>query len=468
MKRKSVFLSLGSHCSRRDFFGAGIGRFYGTLLAPSLITHLMLQQRARAEGLADQGQDSDDGLMPFLVFDMRGGAAFPGNFLVGKEGGPEDFLNSYDELGWDPRAGGALDKRFGLPMAANASKILEGIVEAASPAAQAGLRMGSLCNFSVSDTSSNPLSALTLVSKAGYRGVHLANGLGTGISDSGGYSKSALEDSLFKPLQLKSVNDVGASLGYGPVFRDFSDAKLKAMGRAIRDMSWEQSARFDSLKQGAQLAALADAGYDKNMQNGSRVSGIDPRMSDVFRELYDINAGTDEKSNSALSASVVMNVLNRSTGPGALMLDDCDYHDGNSTKGDRQDKEMGLQIGRAVEASYRLKKPLFFQLITDGGIYADKGTRNWRGDANTKSMTVIGHYHPTRTPSLRRVQLGSYLDGQSVNPDTFVGSESALGKIAYVVLANYLFACGKLGSFEAMLPRGLIEPKQFDDLLLFG
>ncbi len=127
---------------------------------------------------------------------------------------------------------------------------------------------------------------------------------------------------------------------------------------------------------------------------------------------------------------------------------------------------MGQQIGRAVEAAHRLKKPLFFQLITDGGVYANPGTRDWQGDAATKSLTVIGFYDPKEPPRQRKQQVGSYVDGQAVDQTTTIGGEPA--KVAYAVLANYLSACGQLSRFNDVAPRRVFSVEQMDEILIFG
>src|SRR4051812_32729928 len=81
--------------TRRDFLKYGIIPFAGTVLVPSALTQLLMASRARAdECLAAGGGEA----IPFMVFDMAGGAALPGNFLVGKTGGPEDMIDSYETL----------------------------------------------------------------------------------------------------------------------------------------------------------------------------------------------------------------------------------------------------------------------------------------------------------------------------------------------------------------------------------
>src|SRR3954464_12288592 len=116
-KKKSPIIIPEGHrlpTTRRDFLKYGIIPFAGTVLVPSVVTQLLYASRARAdEGCQDAGGGE---AIPFLVFDMAGGGALPGNFLVGKTGGPKDFLDKYETLGWNPRGGSdPLDESFGVP-----------------------------------------------------------------------------------------------------------------------------------------------------------------------------------------------------------------------------------------------------------------------------------------------------------------------------------------------------------------
>src|SRR5690349_4489803 len=120
--RKDTHANHPAPVTRRDFLAKG------TIASSAMV----FMPKAFADALTFDTCDQSGSVkaMPFLVFDMAGGAALPGNFLVGKEGGPEDLLASYDQLGWNPKAAGAYDKRFGLPMpAGQLSGIFRGITE---------------------------------------------------------------------------------------------------------------------------------------------------------------------------------------------------------------------------------------------------------------------------------------------------------------------------------------------------
>ena len=437
--------------TRRDFLKYGIIPFAGYVMAPSFLTQILLQKSAQAATTC--GAAGGSGYMPFLVIDLAGGAGLPGNFLVGKSGGPKDLLRNYETLGWDPRASGSLDESFGLPMAANnVSKILAGIKQAASAQTLAKLRMGSFCHFSQDDSNTNRTSALTLVSRAGLKGKFLENGIGSRNSLSGGNSEEPLREAMLKPVFIQNILDVQNSISHGPAFENISDRDIQLLSRSIYDMSAEQLRKFESLPEAQKLAQITECGYRPTLNYGKIISGLNPQKDQNATQVYQLSNNTTDEN--AVFSSIAYNVLQGNTGPGSITLGDFDYHDRGLDFTDQKDLQAGLQIGRAVELASRLGKPLFFQIITDGGVSSAPGTRNWNSDSNQRSMTVIGYFNPKGAPEQRRVQVGAYLDGGTLNSDVMIGGrtlfadESAPANVANMVLANYLSASGKLGEFE--------------------
>src|SRR4051812_27739114 len=119
-----------------------------TIYRKILASTLMLGMCGIAN-IAKADEETSGKHVPFLVFDLAGGAGLPANFLVGKKAGPYDLLSSYNQLGWSPRKSGAVDNRFGLPMAnKDISKVLAGMLSVMSENAQANLRMASILNIS--------------------------------------------------------------------------------------------------------------------------------------------------------------------------------------------------------------------------------------------------------------------------------------------------------------------------------
>jgi hypothetical protein len=179
---------------------------------------------------------------------MSGGGALPGNFLVGKKGGPEDLLSSYDLMGWDPKTVG-YDKRFGIPMAANnVSKIFQGMTTTMSAEAQANLRMGSYCHLGQDDSSINTNSAIIEVSKAGLKGTAILNGMGLVNSISGGNSSVPDKQALFKPFVVSNVNDVIGSTGYEYLTGAMPRTALEGLAKANVELQREQIKKYEGEK----------------------------------------------------------------------------------------------------------------------------------------------------------------------------------------------------------------------------
>jgi hypothetical protein len=451
--------------TRREFLASGAIGFSATMFAPTLFSSLFATREALASGCPDSG-GPDPRMVPYLVFDLAGGASLSGNFLVGKQGGPEDLLRSYSTLGWNPRDQGALDKTFGLPMSARMSQMLVGMKQTMSAQAQAVLRMGSICTISADDTSRNPSSAVTLVSKSGYQGSLMPGGLGTTSNNSGGNSDVAMTDLTLKPLFVSSLNDVLGSISYGPAFAKFNTKQLTALGKATLKLSQEQAKKIAQMPMGQQLSTLTECGLQKNLGYASGVTGVDPRQDQVFQSVYGINANTGVGDANAIFAAIVMNCLKGNSGPGVITLGGYDYHDGTQTTGDQKDLEAGQQIGRAVEASFRMGKPLFFHILSDGSVGSKENTRIWTTESQERSLGIMGYMNPRGAPRQRKLQVGHYTDGQGVERDTLIGTEPA--KSAYAVFANYLNVCGRLSEFETWAPRGLFTPEQLDSLMIYG
>lgn len=433
MKKKMDYYANHSRpATRREFLSMGLTSFAAIAAVPSPWTFVRsLVQESECGG-------STKKFIPFLVFDCAGGAALPANFLVGGMGGPKDLLKTYDQLGWNPVVTG-IDESFGLPMAKGVSKILAGLVESSSQNARDNLRMGSFCHRAQSDSSENLLSAAGLVAKLGYRGEHLSQSLGIMNSVSGGNSQMGLAPETFRALYLPHIDTLVNAVGVSSqsALSALSKNQLKqlfATGSKISSLQLESSG--DSAT-GALLSKLTTCSYE---ENGKKAGGlaVDPRLDPVFQAVYQINQESQGNTESVIAAGVVRSVLKGISGPGVITIGDCDYHDGTQTKGDSRDRVIGIHIGRALQAAYELKRPFFFQLITDGGCSNTPGTRLWVSDANEKCMSVIGYFNPTGPAKQRQLQIGHYTEGQGAEPTAVGGMGSNPLKAAACAFANYL------------------------------
>jgi hypothetical protein len=445
--------------SRRDLLAHGFYAAAATMLVPSIWT------KAQA---ADCGGGASTNNLPFLTFDMAGGAALAGNVLVGKTGGAKDLLRAYDILGWDPRAAGSLDERFGLPMSKANSKLLAGMIGAMSPEAQARLRLGSVCHFSQLDTSNNKMNIAGLVSAAGAVGATVSKGFSLKPTASGGNSDVVTAFPTLTPISAKSVDDIVGAARFGGVpLSGLTPAQRAELATRARDASVLQSQALKAGRGADLLRDLAACVYEKNQQyaNGGE-NALDPRTDAIAQAVFGITAATATTSMDAVAAGIIVNAIQAKSGPGVWTLGDCDYHTGSQTKGDTQDGTMGTMIGRAVEYAHRAGKPLFFQLITDGSCSANRGTRNWSQDTN-EGVMLFGYYSPQGAPQYVRdgvVQLGAFTDGQTVDRTTIVGAAARTAALS--VFANYCNVANKMAAFEQLAPNSF-SAADLRSLLLF-
>lgn len=447
--------------TRRDFLAQGLIAFSATVALPSAFG-----QGLRAAAIECGGGDSISAMSPFMVFDMAGGAALPANFLVGKEGGPEDLLSSYDKIGWNPKESGSLNKDFGLPMSAKYSKVLAGILANSSAEARRNLRMGAFCHFAQDDTSGNKLNAASLVLQSGFRGQLVSNGIGLVDSVSGGNSAPVMANIALKPTIVRSITDVLGATNYGgQALSNFKIQQKKSLAQSALNLNKIQAQDYVNQPDGQTLADLSQCAYEKSLSFLQSAEGLDPRLDATTRAVYGLQQDSGPGDMNAVAATLAMNTIKANSGPSVWTLGGCDYHDGTQETGDAKDMEMGVQIGRAVELAHRLQRPLFFQLLTDGGCDATQGTRSWRGDSGDKCMTVIGYYNPKAAPRMLKYQVGHFTDGQGAERSTLIGSEPAL--VGYAVLANYLHVHGKLSDFRTLAPGVFPTEAQLRSVLLF-
>ncbi len=437
------------HPTRRDFLASGILGFSAALIPSFLI--------------AEDPPVSVD--IPFLLFDCVGGAAFPANFFVGGEGGKP--LGNYSRLGFDARKEDELDRSFGLPMAAKGSSILRGMKQAASREALAKLRLGSFCHFALDDQAGNALSSIALVYAASRKGRALNTVLASANSASGGNSVGPQLSLMPRPTAIARIEDLVTAVGFG------AGTSLAGLPKPLLVKYGATLERLNRLFLEKHSAPkTASKPYEEIRKTIEQTPSVDPRASQEVAPVYGLNAQSNSASFEAVSAAVVRNVLEGNSGPGVISIGGCDYHDRGIAVTEAKDLEIGISVGRAVETAHRLKRPLFFQLLTDGGVGAEANSRIWRGDDGSKCMTVIGHYDPKGAADYavkERFQIGYFTDGQGAERGTLIGDASGKNgeNIAYAVAANYLGVAGRAGEFPRFFG-DRFTTEQLKSVLVFG
>ena len=456
-KKLEHYQNHGKPVTRRDFLSLGIlGYASFSAFSPQLFA---LEQIRKFKTLDDQ-------LPGFIVLDLAGGAGLPANFLVGKQEGPKDYLKSYSQLGWNPRVEGH-DDQFGVPMAKESGHIYKAMMKHLSPEAAKFLKFGSLIHAAQDDSSANPLSALSLVMNMNQHvGSVLNKSIGTMDSSSGGNSSFTFPSSKFKPQVVKSSKDLNLSIGLGDVFNSLDKVQKELIVHKFNQLNSLQAKKIlneEELKKVKKVHALYkdQALVDLDM---------DARVDPILQKIYGISSSTSVVDINAKFSTIAKGVLNSLTGPAVMTIGGCDYHDNTMETGDKKDFEIGEQLGRLFEYSYQIKKPVFVQMITDGGVYSRENSRVWAGDSGDKCMSIIAYMNPNKEPEYidkKKVQVGHYTDGQGVERKSLIGNSPALA--SYSVFANYLNICNQLHRFDEF--SGSMNPiftkEELESVLIF-
>jgi hypothetical protein len=454
--------------SRRDFLSVNAKAFAVGAVLPSVFDLVFMDRLARAQGCDPTGGGASNNFLPVIMFDLAGGAGLAHNFVMMDQGG--SLLPSYAKLGLEAPSSFIVDQRFGAPMAqpildaqgtpsSFRSEIRDALVNPAllPPDLASKLRMGVICNQSLSDSAQNALLITSLVTKAGLRGSLLQSALGNRPTDSGGNSMAANVES--SAMVLQDAQGLTAAVSYGSAFSTAPVSFRDKIAKAAANLSQTQSQRLLGLDLGAQLAALGGCAFEKNKAYTQNVSGIDARLVPEVASIFGITPQTSSTDQNAVNATIAMNTIKRNCGAGVITLGGYDYHDGTATTGAARNLAFGQLLARVLRVASLYNTPLVFTISTDGGIYSDVGTRVYRGDSNGKSCTIFGVFAPSGPVPFVRTQIGHYNEGEDADRNTFVGADPR--RVAHVLFYNYLLACGQAQYYPVAATR---DPIPSDEL----
>ncbi len=456
--------------TRRDFIGHGLMSGFAISMVPSVILAMLKTDIAHAQTAACPSSAAAAGLMPLVVLDMAGGLGLASNFIVGKTGGAQDYLTSYNLLGIpdgnNPKnVSGQVETRFGAPMHLTLSRFLTGMNSVMSEAARTNTKIMTVCHSSMDDSSSNQLSPLIVAAKAGLVGSALPTGLGVRASQSGGNSAVPVADAALKPLPISSGSNLVSAITMGDALTGLSTSQRARIARAAANLSNSQSSKFESMSQGEQFKFLAGCGYLKNSDVINNSSGIDASQNELARAVYSgVNNNGQNIEASGANAAAVFNTLMGNVGPSAIVVGGCDYHGNPQATTDAKDQECGTTLGKIIELAHRLGKPVVIAGISDGGIAYVQGERTARSDSGNRSLAFLACYKPGGVPAPSKSQIGSYTDGkgQAAIRDNFFATNPAM--VAYILAINYLNLSGRMDLVDKVIPQSFPKDK-IDEIL---
>lgn len=490
--------------TRRELLSAGLLTGSAGVMMPTLAS-LLAPRAARADVLANLagigsagcGITGGAGKVPFIAFDLSGGANIAGSsVLIGRQGGPEDFLTTagYMRLGlpgnMTPNLPGQIDRTFNIPFHAD-SAFLRGMVRRASLATAAGVNGTIIAARSENDTGNNPHNPMYGIARAGAKG-ELLTLIGSVSSDSGGNSMApaALIDPTIRPTKVDRASDVTGLVDtgeLGALFPNPQDAVAVMESMAV--LTHRKHGTVSTLMANdADLKEFNKCGYVKSAYLAERFNNpasLNPALdtdivgpAGIFTQA-EYNGDREFQK----TAAVMKMVIDGNAGAGTIQMGGFDYHTGERATGELRDIRAGECMAACLEYAARRGRPLMLYVFSDGSLSSNgmldnsvngRGKGVWTGDNQATSASLILVYNPTgpvpmlMNGGVARNQIGWYTGDGSVATTSHPGANAVNLLVSEVVL-NYLALHGEQGLLGSVLPNhGLGGAAQLDALTAFG
>jgi hypothetical protein len=477
--------------NRREFLARGLMRGAGvvsSLGVMSLFSHPRAAWSALAPDLeALKGPCNiavaGAGKIPFICFDLAGGASIAGsNVLVGGINGQEDFLSTagYSRLGLPGNmlpGNGFTDRTLGLAFHSD-SQFLHGILEKTSLGTQTFTNGCVIPARSENDTANNPHNPMYGIFRAGANG-ELLTLIGSRSSDSGGNSvfPPSLFDASARPTKVDRPSDVTGLVSTGKLVGLLDQSDAVAVMESIARIS---RMKLDTVTPGLGITAddvlrdLVECGYIKAADIADRFGN--PAALSVTEDPDIVGDGgifsLAEFNNDAefrKTASIMKLVVNGYAGAGCVTIGGYDYHTGERGTGELRDLRAGRCIGACLEYAARRNMPLMVYVFSDGSVASNgrvddsvngRGKGEWTGDSSATAASFFLVYNPGGRPLLsgstalqmaQRQQLGYMRSDGSVETSATPAANNP-NLLVEAVLLNYMGLHGEVSQFATRFP----------------
>ncbi|MDY0066952.1 MAG: hypothetical protein RBS02_11250 [Steroidobacteraceae bacterium] len=477
--------------TRRDFLAQGFMAGGAALLAPSMLGMLLNPRVSRALSPDIQQMATNicritagAGKIPFICFDLAGGASIAGsNVLVGGEGGQLDFLSTqgYSKQGLpgnmlpnNPTTN-FINTELGLAFHSD-SAFLRGILEMTSPATRANINGAVIAARSENDTSNNPHNPMYGIARAGAKG-ELLTLIGSQNSESGGNSMAPamLIDPINRPTKVDRTSDVTGLVDTGKLGELFEDSRdtVAVMESMVRLSNAKVERVSTRLADDAAIKDQFRCGYVKTADTVEKFSdpaalnpAADPDITGAGG-VFGQNFGGDREFEK--TAAVMKLVIEGYAGAGTVSMGGYDYHTGERATGEIRDLRAGRCMGACLEFAARRGKPLMLYVFSDGSLSSNgrvddsvngRGKGEWTGDDQQVAAAFFLVYNPLGRPVLleedgiapeRRQQLGYYSAGGDVVTSSSPAANN-VNALVQTVLLNYMALHGEAGDFTTAFP----------------
>ncbi|MCU0757964.1 MAG: hypothetical protein MUF07_02030 [Steroidobacteraceae bacterium] len=485
--------------TRRDFIaqgfqgggialaGASVFSLFGNPRAAQAALSPDLQALKAACGFAVQGA----GKIPFIAFDLAGGACMTGsNVLVGGQGGQLDFLQTaaYAKMGLpgdmvpnapNPQSptNNFINSALGLSFHSD-SAFLRGILSKVSATTAANINGAVIPARSENDTGNNPHNPMYGIFKAGADGSLLSL-IGSRASDSGGNSLApmAMIDPSATPTKVDRTSDVTGLVDTGKLVGLLDQGDAVAVMEAIQRISDQKLANTQpkTVTRDEVIKELVRCNYVKAADLTDRFgnpSSLNPELDPFILEgapgasapIF-TRAEFDADAEFRKTAAVMKLVLEGYAGAGTITMGGYDYHGQGRATGEVRDFRAGRCMGACLEYAARKGVPLMLYVFSDGSISAGgqvdntvdgRGKFMWTSDNQSTAASFFLVFNPRGRPALfsgdsvpaaRHQQIGYFRPDGSVETSGTPAANNVNLLVETVVL-NYMALHGEQGLFS--------------------
>ncbi|MDJ0834164.1 MAG: general secretion pathway protein GspF [Gammaproteobacteria bacterium] len=487
--------------SRRDFIRQGFIGGSATMLSGGVFSLFANPNQAHAalsSDLASLAGETNCGLgglsgdqkIPFICFDLAGGANFAGsNVLVGGAGGQNDgtiTTGGYSKMGVPGDMVPGLDSTnftlfntspnndfvnddLGLLFHAD-SAMLRGILDTVGATAPASVDGAVIPARSDNDTGNNPHNPLYGIAKAGATG-DVVDLIGSRNSASGGNSMAPMDmiNPEVRPTKVDRPSDVTGMVDVGNLTAILnSPADVTAVMESMARIS-HKKLKLNTVTTGITadevVKDLVRCGYLKAADLADRFAGVqvDPLLDTNIISIF-TDAGLDVTSDGEFrkTASIMKMVLNGHSGGGCVTMGGYDYHTGDRATGEARDRRAGRCIGACIRYAEMLNKPLMVYVFSDGSVASNgrpdmspegRGKGEWTGDNSSTACSFFLVFNPGSRPTLSNRIVGRQIGRFSPDASVITSSSPAANNVnllVNMVLLNYMALNGDTGQFASV------------------
>ncbi|MGK0370523.1 MAG: hypothetical protein ACJAW1_000764 [Glaciecola sp.] len=500
--------------TRRDFIAQGFMTGAGVVVGGSMLSMFANPGKAMAGlspdiealkagcGIASQGA----GKIPFIVFDLAGGANIAGsNVLIGGRGGQLDFLSTqgYSRQGLpgdmtpsianpDAELSDFINNELGLAFHSD-SGFLRGIQARLNVTNRANVNGAVIPARSENDTGNNPHNPMYGINKAGADGSLLTL-IGSSNSDSGGNSMAPqrLIDPAKRPTKVDRPSDVTGLVDTGDLIGLLSQEDSVAVMESIQRISDMKLGKVDTgITRDEVVKDLVRCGYVKSADIADRFGDpttLDPALDPEIVGEAGIFTQEEFSGNREFqkTASVMKLVVNGFAGAGTITMGGYDYHTGNRSTGEVRDFRAGQCMGAVLEYAARVGVPVMMYVCSDGSVFSNgmiddsvdgRGKGVWTGDNSSTAGSFFLVYNPNGTPQLlggdgdqqaMHQQIG-YMRRDGAVETAATPAANNVNLLVETIVLNYLALHGEQGLLPTVIPNhGLGNSTLMDSLTAFA